>query len=284
MNIFRYHSCLVSKRVFAKMSERPVSTSSYAMVKAIEELEKNPYFGKYAGKIAKFQKQNPEEFLNNFEKGKEVQESQPGGHGFSEVAKQGKEPLSKAAYTFAPQKKLESIMKTELLKDKSNEEIEYIWKEHFRQKDAVCGIIPASAYDKFHETTLKYPMFLFALPRDKGYEFIVAQFAGHEAHFTPLVNYQAYKENAPECLTLVHYVDLKDERGLVMMHGEYNKDVLNSYEAQCLVNQLQIYYGGMDKAKTELLFRFHNSPSEFKHVDLINQLETLDLSSLSVKK
>jgi hypothetical protein len=38
---------------------------------------------------------------------------------------------------------------------------------------------------------------------------------------------QAHKENAPECLTVTHYIDLK-EKGLVLMHGEYNKDVLVS--------------------------------------------------------
>jgi ATP synthase F1 complex assembly factor 1 len=38
---------------------------------------------------------------------------------------------------------------------------------------------------------------------------------------------QAHKENAPECLTMTHYVDLKD-KGLVLMRGEYNKDILVS--------------------------------------------------------
>lgn len=32
--------------------------------------------------------------------------------------------------------------------------------------------------------------FLFPLPRDQGYEFIYAQFAANEIHFTPLINYQ----------------------------------------------------------------------------------------------
>lgn len=35
-----------------------------------------------------------------------------------------------------------------------------------------------------------YFQFVFPLLRDEGYEFIVAQFAAHEAHFTPLINYQ----------------------------------------------------------------------------------------------
>jgi ATP synthase F1 complex assembly factor 1 len=38
---------------------------------------------------------------------------------------------------------------------------------------------------------------------------------------------QAHKENAPECLTMTHYVELK-EKGLVLMCGEYDKDVLVS--------------------------------------------------------
>ena len=38
---------------------------------------------------------------------------------------------------------------------------------------------------------------------------------------------QAHKENAPECLSMTHYIDLK-EKGLVLMRGEYNKDVLVS--------------------------------------------------------
>lgn len=284
MNVTRNHLCLVARRLWITMNSRPVSTSSYAMVRAIEELEKNPYFEKYAEKIAKYQKAAPEEFLSKFAEGKKIKESQPGGHGFSEVAPKAKEPLPKSAYTHAPQKKLEAILKTELLKDKSNEVLEYIWSEHFRHKDTVSGVMPAGTYDKLYENARKYPIFLFPLPRDMGYEFIVAQFAGHEIHFTPLINYQAYKENAPECLTIVHYTDLKDERGIVLMQGEYNKDVVNAFEAQCLANQVQLYFTGSDKAKTALLEAFHNTPAEFKHSDLIDQLETLDLSSLSVKK
>ena len=32
--------------------------------------------------------------------------------------------------------------------------------------------------------------FLLPLPRQEGYEFVVVQFAGNEAHFTALINYQ----------------------------------------------------------------------------------------------
>lgn len=32
--------------------------------------------------------------------------------------------------------------------------------------------------------------FLFPLPREGGYEFLVCQFAGNEGHFTSLINFQ----------------------------------------------------------------------------------------------
>nr|XP_045582919.1 ATP synthase mitochondrial F1 complex assembly factor 1-like isoform X2 [Procambarus clarkii] len=243
------HWRVVAQSAWTIMSKQPVCTSSYAMVRALEELEKNPYFEKYAGKIAKVQRESPEEFLSKFAKSKTVKESKSGGPGFTEKAKVSKDSLPKDA--FAPQKKLDSILKIDLLKDKTNEELKYIWTEHFRNKDAVSGIIPADTYWKLYETGAKYTT--------------------------------AYKENAPECLTIVHYPDLKEERGIVFMQGEYDKNIINAFEAQFLVNQLQLYYGGNDKVKKEILERFHHMPDQFKHTELINQLESLDLSSLSIQ-
>ncbi|MPC24876.1 ATP synthase mitochondrial F1 complex assembly factor 1 [Portunus trituberculatus] len=57
----------------------------------------------------------------------------------------------------------------------------------------------------------------------------------------------------------------------------------NAFEAQFLVNQLQLYYGGGDKERTALLEKFHHSPGQFKHMELVEHLEKLDLSVLSNK-
>lgn len=40
---------------------------------------------------------------------------------------------------------------------------------------------------------------------------------------------QAHKENAPECLNLVHYTDLAESKGIVLMVGEFDKNVLVSW-------------------------------------------------------
>ncbi|XP_078033203.1 methionyl-tRNA synthetase, mitochondrial [Augochlora pura] len=49
-------------------NKRFIMASSRRLEKALEDLQKNPYFDKYAEKIAKFQKTSPDEFLQRIEK------------------------------------------------------------------------------------------------------------------------------------------------------------------------------------------------------------------------
>ena len=67
------------------------------------------------------------------------------------------------------------------------------------------------------------------------------QFLGNEAHFTSLINFQAFNENAPECLTLVHYTDVAESKDIVLMVGEFDGNSLVSQDQQ---------------------FKTHTSPSE----------------------
>lgn len=137
-------------------------------------------------------------------------------------------------------------MKVELLKDKDAGEIAELWHAHHQTKDCVAAVIPAEMYkqmkkrfEQFNTVHEQYFeklwvgslfwvsfQFLFPLPRKQGYEFIVVAFSGNEAHFTTLINYQAFTENAPECLTMVHYTDLMESKGIVLMVGEFDKNVL----------------------------------------------------------
>ena len=79
--------------------------------------------------------------------------------------------------------------------------------------------------------------FVYPLPRDEGYEFFFSEFSGVCCYFTSLINYQVsnslslslslsllqhlsiacwqmYQANAPVCLTLTHYTDLQESKGI----------------------------------------------------------------------
>ena len=49
----------------------------------------------------------------------------------------------------------------------------------------------------------------------------------------------------------------------------------NAMEAQCLANQLQLFYGEHDEKRNSLMRRFTCTPDEFKHMDLIAEIECL---------
>lgn len=51
-----------------RLSSRGIAMSSTNLEKAIEKLESNPYYDKYAQRIAELQRTSPEEFLQRVEK------------------------------------------------------------------------------------------------------------------------------------------------------------------------------------------------------------------------
>lgn len=253
-------------------------TTPRNLQEAMDELKQNPYYSKYADKIGKLQQTAPEEFSSRVEtigKDKGEKKIEPAKERqFSQLLN----PKKKIAQQLeAPEASLDKIMKIELIKDKSAEEIQEIWQKYHSDKEFISATIPAEQFDKLIYKGKKYPIFLLPIPRSQGYEFIMLQFERNTVHFTPLLYYQVHKENAPECLTINHYTEFKDEKGIVLMRGEYDKNVINAKEAQCLANLMKLYYGEENPEKNKLLETFTSKPDEFKHQDLIKELESLSL-------
>ncbi|XP_018324011.1 ATP synthase mitochondrial F1 complex assembly factor 1 isoform X2 [Agrilus planipennis] len=269
-----------SYKCIQNIQYRQIMTTPKFMKDAVEELERNPYYEKYAQKIAKLQQTSPEEFLSRIE-ARENEKQKPKFGGIEErqysSLLEPKKSLPSTLLSDSNEESLNKIMKLDLVKNKSTEEIKKIWEQYHIQKDVIAATIPAYDYDIIIEESKKYPTFLFPVPRSQGYEFIMCQFDKNHVHFTPLLYYQVHKENAPECLTITHFDEFKDNKGIVLMRGEFDKNVLNAKEAQCLANQLQLFYTRKDSSRMELLERFTKRPDEFKHIDLIKTIETLSL-------
>ncbi|KAL1416711.1 hypothetical protein MTO96_027607 [Rhipicephalus appendiculatus] len=93
---------------------------------------------------------------------------------------------------------------------------------------------------------------------------------------TPLASYQRHGSEAPACLALSYWTQLasKDDLSVVLMSGEYDAKVIGPTEAQCLVNQLQLYYGGNELKKKLLLWNFNRESRSFNHEALIREFES----------
>lgn len=254
-------------------------TTPRKMQEVLEDLKGNPYYDKYAEKIAQIQKTAPEEFKTRVvtlasKTSKKIEPSKE--RQYSQLL-QPKEKIEGPVQT--NEAKLNDILKIDLIQDKSAEEIEAIWaKYHLEKEDCVAAVIPAKDYEILEQRSSKYKTFLFPLPRSQGYEFIMCQFELNSVHFTPLLYFQVHKENAPECLTITHYKEFKDDKGIVLMRGEYDKNVLNPKEAQCLANQLQLYYVQNDEQKLRLLEEFVSNPDGFDYMDLVKEINNISLA------
>lgn len=168
-------------------------------------------------------------------------------------------------------------MKVEVLESKTAEEIGQIWTEYHKNRQSLSAVIPRETYDKITELAQQCPVFVYVVPRDDGYEFMLAQFLGDDCYFTPMISYKTHNENAPPCLTLRHYTDIAAEKNIVLMVGEYDKDVVNVLEAQCLANEVQLFYAQESLERTEVVKKFNHSPESFDHMDLIRYFNSAEI-------
>ncbi|XP_037948507.1 ATP synthase mitochondrial F1 complex assembly factor 1 [Teleopsis dalmanni] len=269
LRIFKVNNFLVARSIAMSAQRR-------AEEKLEKLKDKNPYYEKYAQKLANLQQTSPEEFLERVGK---VVEPIKGGKSQTRTYEEllnPKKPRELQPEAEIPYKKLTDIMKLELIQDKNADEISKIWFEYHKTKNVLAATLSVGQYESLMERAKLFPVFLLPLPRSEGFEFIMLQFAANAVHLTPLLVYQVHAENAPECLTLVHYTEMKD-KGIILMRGEYDSKVLSGQEAQCLANELQMFYCKNDENKLKLLETFTKRPQEFKHMDLIKEVENIQL-------
>ncbi|XP_037763844.1 ATP synthase mitochondrial F1 complex assembly factor 1 [Chelonia mydas] len=241
-------------------------------------LEENPFYGRYRDKIQALRRSNPGVFESRMEKRSEVKK-QPVGHSkqmeFIRYMEEKAEALGTKASKegFTKDKTLDSILNVEMVKEKTPEEIKQIWKQYFSAKNTVYAVIPAEKFDVMWKRAQNCPSFLCALPRKEGYEFFVGQWSGTELHFTALINIQTRGETASSQLILYHYPELQKEKGIVLMTAEMDSSFLNVPEAQCIANQVQLFYA-TDRPETYgLVETFNHRPNEFKYMAVIAELE-----------
>lgn len=258
----------------------PVQTRTFALKPDSDQnLDQNPFFSKYREKIQALRSSNPQEYEARMERRSELKQQKVGHSQQGEFIKlleqtkkeRGEATSSGPSGVCGRHKSLESILNLDLVQDKTGPEISQIWNQYFSSRDTISAVIPAETFEKIQTRAQTCPMFLCALPRSDGYEFFVGQWSGLELHFTSLINLQTVGESAPSQLVLVHYPELK-QKDIVLMTAERDRSAMDVAEAQCLANQVQLFYGSRNGA-FRLVEAFNHHPAEFKHMDVIAELE-----------
>ncbi|CAL1546639.1 unnamed protein product [Lymnaea stagnalis] len=247
------------------------------------DISVNPYFDKYKAKIQHMQNSSPDEFEFKMKELSALKNPKLKKSSSSSVDRQDAAQAVKVAPPTETAKSgvgmtrsegLDSVMKLELIQDKTADEIIQIWSQYHSEKDCVYAVLKAAEYENLRTKSKECPVFLFPVPRPDGFEFILSQFDRSDVYFTPLAMFQVVRENAPPCLTLNHYTELLEEKGIVLMTGQYDSKVIKKELALSLVQQLSIFYGQNSKY-FELVHRFNYQPEKFQYQELIDALKTL---------
>lgn len=231
----------------------------------MEHLQSNPFYEKYSQKLKSLQQSSKDEFdsrLASILQEKKLEKTS------NEMFKENQNESSQ----LKPET-LDSIMNTDLIREKPAEEISELWKKHFESKDVVYAILPTEEYKEIQLKAKDFPVFVYPLPRGEGYEFFVQQWNGNGCHFTPLLSYQTHKENSPTCLSLRHYTELAEDKGIVLMVGHPDLNILSVSESQLLALQVKMFYGIQSALKFNLVRVFNNSPNTFKYMELVKEFE-----------
>jgi len=245
-----------------------------------DRLKNNPYYKKYLFKIEKMRKEDPEKYLKLIKQlegnNEDTQtESTPSSSVKSSASSNPTSATSSSASVFngtdSEKKGLDSIIKLDLISELPVEDIKKIWVEYYSKKDAVCAVIPADTFTIIRTVAESYPVFLYPLPRENGYEMLMCQYFNNDFHFTSLHNYQRHKEYAPNQLTLRHFTELEKDKGIVLMSGMLTDESISVTDAQFLSYQLQHF----STQRPDLIRNFNTNPDSFKVDDIISALDNI---------
>ncbi|XP_061414088.1 LOW QUALITY PROTEIN: ATP synthase mitochondrial F1 complex assembly factor 1 [Lethenteron reissneri] len=237
-------------------------------------IEGNPFYGKYAARIEALRRNRPDDFnarLQRLEQMREAKEEAPKQEGTTQRGEKSNE-FSRESKAHSG-KGLDSIIKIELIQDKTPHEIEEIWTLYFSNKNVISAVIPGDTYDLMSSRGKECPTFVYAVPREHGHEMFMGQWASNSIHFTSLINFQTRGDLAESQLVIQHYTELRESKGLVLMVSETLGETLSSLEARCLASQVQIFYADPGpESKFSLVRRLNQNPSDFDHMTLLAAL------------
>jgi len=243
-----------------------------------DEYANNPYYEKYADKI-KVAKQSglyvaKKDMQDQLKKETEEWKRKIQLAEKSLLNKEKKK--SDSSGTKLP-KELNDLVHLDLFENKTSTEIKSIWAEYFKKQECISAVIPADIYDQMKAQSQEYPMFLYPLPKDQGYEFILSQFDDTRCFFTSLINYQVHEMNAPWQLCLTYYTEFKEDKGIVLMASELDTNAMNVLEAQCLAHLKQMFYSTDCDERLSLVKTFNHTPELFKYMDLVKLVESSNM-------
>lgn len=283
----------ISDASFSSGAKETRTEGEQATSRPADPLTDNPFYEKYRSKISKLQQEQQQQNVHKHQDADKLLANDAEAQATKQLYEKYRaaEELSQTPIEMmssSSRKTLAEIMDMEKVKLLDGEAIGELWKEYHSQKDhCVYAVMQDKEYDIMYESASKYPLFLFPLPKvslipdydsvhdrpKSGYQLFLSRFKDHSFFITPLSEYQSAGELAKPTLVINHFPDFSASKHVVLLNGNYDPTSLTTLEAQCLANQIKLFYATSDHRKLLLLHAFNREPENFDYMSVIKEID-----------
>lgn len=148
-----------------------------------------------------------------------------------------------------------------------------LWRARYSTTPGcVSAAIPGATWRGIAAAARARPLFLYPLPGEDAWTLYVGQWRGTALQFCALADYQRRGAAAAVVVVLQHFDELLESHDLALMlgggaRGAADDAALDARELQLLAYLVQYFH--TDAAGLALLAKFHASPGEAIHLEII---------------
>eukprot|EP01134_Creolimax_fragrantissima_P004147 CFRG4147T1 len=142
-----------------------------------------------------------------------------------------------------------------------------LWLARYETDDSRCGVGLVRDRTGNHQVYARgkvAPMFVLPLPHENGsYEMFLSEFRNSQCFITSILEYQTRGQDSRPAMTITSYTHFAKEKDLVLVLGEYNKDMINKKAADILLQQLEVLYNQSTDEQFMIVRQFNTDPKNF---------------------
>eukprot|EP00193_Tetraselmis_chui_P003758 CAMPEP_0177757874 /NCGR_PEP_ID=MMETSP0491_2-20121128/3874_1 /TAXON_ID=63592 /ORGANISM="Tetraselmis chuii, Strain PLY429" /LENGTH=260 /DNA_ID=CAMNT_0019273551 /DNA_START=61 /DNA_END=843 /DNA_ORIENTATION=- len=175
--------------------------------------------------------------------------------------------------------KLDEIVKLDKFKELSKEQCVALWEEFHKDtsKGRLGFVLEADAYQRFAQRAAESPLFVLPIIKSGGAFFnVLTQCQVPFVLCTSLEEFRSMGPNAPTHVTVTHYTELQESKGVVLGRADVTSasgDV-SVFEANTLVSLLQSYY--LEATGYLKVHTFNHDPEAFKFEEVLAEVQAVN--------
>ncbi|KNC87282.1 hypothetical protein SARC_00610 [Sphaeroforma arctica JP610] len=107
----------------------------------------------------------------------------------------------------------------------------------------------------------------------------LSEFRNSQCFVTSLLEYQTKGQDARPAITITSYTHFAQEKDLVLVLAEFNKDMITKAGAASLLGQLEVLYNQSTEEQFAVVRQFNHDPQNFDIQTLIPKAKAEDFTA-----